>query len=218
MGYAGIQGTHQLRSCFYKSLLGLHSSRARARDYLWQPRRAMNCNRLCPWELFFLFVCECVRQRDWERERLLSFAKSGFNPTLSFSSSCMFLNAEAFCDFRACDFRVGSAKGSFQRTSCSRNFWKKPFFFRRQGRSQQKWWQNSFLKVWREWHCCTAPGPVLCRRTSPAVELCQILRQLDRSQLPPFPSLAFPSSARGPHPGMECHRAERASFHTKPAS
>lgn len=48
---------------------------------------------------------------------------------LSFSSSRMFPNAATFCVFR-----VGSAKGSFQTTTCSRNSRKQPFFFRREAR------------------------------------------------------------------------------------
>lgn len=68
----------------------------------------------------YLSVCVCARERD----HLSSPAKSAFKPALSLSSSCVFPNAATFCVFRA-----GSAKGSCRRTSCSRNFRARPFFF-----------------------------------------------------------------------------------------
>lgn len=68
----------------------------------------------------YLSVCVCARERD----HLSSPAKSAFNPALSLPSSCVFPNAATLCVFRP-----GSAKGSFWRTSCSRNFRAQPFFF-----------------------------------------------------------------------------------------
>lgn len=111
---------------FLKSLLGLHSSRACARDYLWQLRRDMNCNWLCPWELFFLFVCVCVHETERERETAFYLL-----PKVALIQLWAFLLhscSETLCS-TLCVFRVGSEKGSFQRTSCSRNFRKKPLFF-----------------------------------------------------------------------------------------
>lgn len=112
----------------------------------------MNCNWLCPWELFFLFVCVCAWETEGEGERscLLSFAKSGFNPALSFSSPLMFWNAQHYVfsgwDQKNAAFRKYLAPEISERSPFS--------LAERQGR-QQQWWQSSVLKTWREWHCHT---------------------------------------------------------------
>lgn len=147
VGYTGIQAIHQLRICSSKSLLGLHSSRTCASDYLWQPRRDRNCNWLCPWELFFLFVCVCVCTRMRERDCLLSFARSGFNPALSFSSSLMLPNAAIFHIFG-----VESAKGSFREHLAPEISEGSLLPLQERRGRQQKQWQSSGLKARREQH------------------------------------------------------------------
>lgn len=69
-----------------------------------------SCNWWCPWELFLLSVYVCAHKR----ECLLSCAKSGFNPALSFSSSYLFPSAATFQVFG-----TGLAEGIFQRSGRS---------------------------------------------------------------------------------------------------
>lgn len=87
-----------------------------------------------------------------EGDRLSSFAKSRINPALRFSSSCMFPNAATFCVFR-----VGSARGSTHRTSCSGNFRKQSFFFLLQKRGEGGSRSDDRAQLWRHGENATAP-------------------------------------------------------------
>lgn len=105
---------------FLQIPFGSYSSRARASDYLWRPRRDRAVIDGAPGR-FSSRLCVCVCARERETDCLLSRAKSGFNPALSFSSSCLFPSATVL--------RMGLAEGSFQRTCCTRNFRTQPFLF-----------------------------------------------------------------------------------------
>lgn len=115
-----------------------------------------SCNWWCPWELFLLSVYVCAHKR----ECLLSCAKSGFNPALSFSSSYVFPSAATFQVFG-----TGLAEGIFQRSG------------RSDGRAQL-WRHGGNGTTASHWAFC------LCQR-APAEKLWWVLmRQLERPQLP----------------------------------
>lgn len=132
----------------------------------------------------------------YERERETVFhllPKVALIQQLSFSSSRMFPNAATFCVFR-----VGSAKGSFQTTTCSRNSRKQPFFFRREVREA--------AEVMTELGFEDKKGMASPHLARPSALLkgygSRALPDpaLGGSQLPPSLSPNFPSPASSPHP------------------
>lgn len=154
----------------------------------------------------YLSVCVCARERD----HLSSPAKSAFKPALSLSSSCVFPNAATFCVFRA-----GSAKGSCRRTSCSRNFRARPFFFfRREAAEVMTKLRFEDVEGMAPLHRA-GPRAVLKGSGSGALpDPAEAVREVTASPPPSFPflSLTFPSPPRGPHPSTGCHGAEGAAF------
>lgn len=173
----------------------------------------MNCNWLCPWELFFLFVCVCAWETEGEGERscLLSFAKNGFNPALSFSSSLMFRNAQHYVfsgwDQKNAAFRKHLAPEISERSPFS--------LAERQGR-QQQWWQSSVLKTWREWHCHTRQLSAMLKDCvsralpDPARAVRGVTACAFSAPLQPF----LPKSLSGTLDAV----AWRAAFHIQPAA
>lgn len=153
----------------------------------------------------------------YERERETVFhllPKVALIQQLSFSSSRMFPNAATFCVFR-----VGSAKGSFQTTTCSRNSRKQPFFFRREVREAAEVMTELGFedkKGMASPHLAR-PSALLKGYGSRALpDPAEAFRGVTASPLS-VPELPFPCQ-QSPSLYMGYCKAQQAAFHTLPAS
>lgn len=115
-------------------------------------------------------------------------------------------------------FQHGIRKGSFQRTSCSRNLRKQPFFFRREA------WEVTEVMTELSFEDTEGIAPPHHAGLS-AVPKSSGSRALPdpakaarevTNALPPSPN--SPSPARSPCPNTGCHGAEGTAFHIPSAS